>query len=265
VQTSLPEWGLNPLHKSLFRASGLALLTIFTISALTRIMPLQQHQQPAAILKLINQLLDQSPLLCLALLLLLLSLSDHITAGPGRQEQPRQGLRDRLLIRGRALVGLLALIYLLAIPVSLLQAQALRNIGDRILDQQALAVERQLREFRSSLAGVNGKQPSLAALRERYPWLGKITIDSSADVVSIADSSLRKTRSYYDRLRATGRRELLVQSLRLSLVAAIYAGLIGYLWLHWPISARPQGMAHSRHGQELGVDLEEGYLEAGLD
>ena len=35
MQTSLPEWGLNPLHKSLFRASGLALLSSFTISALS--------------------------------------------------------------------------------------------------------------------------------------------------------------------------------------------------------------------------------------
>lgn len=98
-------WTFSPTLRSLFRAAGLGLLSCYLVIALSRLYPLGALAQPAAVLRLIDQLLDQGPLLCIALLLLLLSLSAYILPPPDGDSPPAPGHRDSLLMRGRALVG----------------------------------------------------------------------------------------------------------------------------------------------------------------
>jgi len=109
----MAQGGINPVQKSLFRASGLAFLTVYLIKTINTIVALQPPLQPAAVLRLTNELMDYSSLLAIGLLLLLLSLSDQFVVH-GEPEEPRQlGLRDGLLLRARTLVGVLALLYLI--------------------------------------------------------------------------------------------------------------------------------------------------------
>jgi hypothetical protein len=245
----------DPLQKSIIRASGLALLTIFLIKAFNTIYLVQPPGQPAEMLRLTHELLEHSPLLSIALVLLLLSLRDRIEA-PGEQPRPL-GIRDGLLVRARILVGVLALIYLMAIPVTLLQAQTVQNIGDRVLDRKAMIIRQQLQDVKGVINRPTASQPSLATLKQRYPWLGRAKVRSLDELQTLLNTTLKNEGPYYDRLRTTGRRDLRIQSLRICLLAGTYAALIGYLWHRWPRSMRPVGVAHSLHSQNLGVDLDD--------
>jgi competence protein ComGC len=171
------EWIFSPFHKSVFRASGLGLLTIFVITALSSLYPRPNLQQPTTVLALIDQILAQSPFLCLGLLLLLLSLTDLVLGLGSPGERSRQGVRDRMLVRGRALVGLAAVLYLALIPITLIQTQTLKNMSDRALNQQVRMVESQITPISEQL-NRSSEAPSLATLKKQYPWIGRAEIQN---------------------------------------------------------------------------------------
>ena len=229
------------LKKSIIRASGLGLLVVFLIKASNTIYQLQPPRPPAEMFRLTNDLLEHSSLLAIALLLLLLSLVDCF-GGQGEEWRP-PGLRDRLLVRSRTLVGVLALIYLLAIPVTLIQAQTLRNIGDRVLESRSMALRQQLLNVKGASNQSGASQPSLADLKQRYPWLGSANVRSLDELQILLNTTLKSESSYYDKLRSTGRRDLRIQSLRVCFLAGTYASLIGYLWHRWPRRTTAEGGA----------------------
>jgi hypothetical protein len=234
MSTSVTEWIFSPFHKSLFRACGLGLLTIFLITIFSAFYPRPSLEQPTAVLRLTNQILDQSPLLCLALLLLLLSLTDQVLGLWGSEERPRQGLRDRLLVRSRWLVGLVALIYLALIPITLVQTQALKNVSDRVLNQRMRMVESQILPISDQLSSGSKDAASLGALKASYPWISKANINSIDDLKKAISKVGKNASMYHDAMRSLGHRKLQMQSLKLCSLATIYAGLSGYLWFHWP-------------------------------
>ncbi len=253
MQTSVTEWIFSPFHKSVFRASGLCLLTIYLITSLSTLYPRPNLQQPTTVLALIDQILAQSPLLCLGLLLLLLSLTDHVLGLGSPGDRARQGMRDRMLVRGRALVGLAALLYLALIPITLIQTQALKNMSDRALNQRIRIVESQITPISEQL-NRSSEPPSLATLKQQYPWISKAEIQN-LDMLRLAMKKIQaNARIYQDVLRRSGHRKLLVRSLRLCSLGGLYAALIGYLWFHWP---KP-GLASeiSRKSKDPGLGFE---------
>jgi hypothetical protein len=233
MQKSVTEWIFSPFHKSVFRASGLGLVTIFLITSLSTIYPRPNLQQPTAVLTLTDQILGQSPLLCLGLLLLLLSLTDHVLGLGSPGERSRQGLRDRMLVRGRGLVGLVAVLYLALIPITLLQTQTLKNMSDRVLNQRMQVVESQITPISEVLNG-KSQPPSLATLKETYPWVSKAEIQSIDQLKAAINKIQTNARIYQDSIRSSGHRKLLMRTLRLCSLEGIYAALTGYLWFHWP-------------------------------
>jgi hypothetical protein len=254
VQTSVTEWIFSPFHKSLFRASGIGLLTIFLITTISALYPRPNLGQPTAVLNLTNQILDQSPLLCLALLLLLLSLTDQVLGLWGPEERPRQGIRDRLLVRGRVLVGLVAMLYLALIPITLTQTQALKNVSDRVLNQRIRIVESQLAPISEQLNSGSQNATSLAALKDRNPWIGKADINT-LDELRVAVRKIKKNAGIYqETMRSSGHRKLLMQSLKLCSLATIYAGLTGYLWFHWPKPTLARSISKKAKHPGLGYD-----------
>ncbi len=253
MQTSVTDWIFSPFHKSVFRASGLCLLTIFLISSLSTLYPRPNLQQPTTVLALIDQILAQSPLLCIGLLLLLLSLTDHVLGLGSPGDRARQGIRDRMLVRGRALVGLAAVLYLAIIPITLIQTQTLKNMSDRVLNQRIRMVESQVIPISEQLNG-SSEPPSLATLKQQYPWIGKAEIQD-LDTLRLAMKKIQaNARIYQEELRKSGQRKLLIRSLRLCFLGGLYAALIGYLWFHWP---KP-GLAGEirRKSKEAGLGFE---------
>lgn len=251
----MAQGAINPVQRSLLRASGLALLTVFLIKTINSLGALQLPLQPTAVLRLTHELMDHSVLLAISLLLLLLSLSDQFVV-LGEPQEPRQlGLRDGLLLRARTLVGLLAVLYVLLIPITLIQAQTLQTVSDRVVEQKLSALRQQLQEASRHVSQPEDKSLTVASLKQRYPWLNKANVHSLGETRSLLQETLRNAGPYYKGVKLAGRRDLHLQSLRLCLIIAIYGGLIGYLWYRWPRMIRPVGLAHDLQSQDLGVTL----------
>lgn len=220
--------------KPLLRSCGLALLLIFLITSLFSAYPFQFYRFPAEALQKLTEFLERSNLLAVALLLIVLSLADHARPPSDPLRRQPSGLRDRMLLRARPLVGLAALFYLLIIPFTLVQAQLLNNMGGRMLGRQAESVNQQLNAVKQEIESKRLTSASLPALKKKYPWVNSPQITSIPDLKTRVEAGLKKAGSIYIEQRSSGSKQVYGFTTRICLLAGIQSLLIGYMWFYWP-------------------------------
>lgn len=104
--------------KPLLRTCGLGLLAIFMVR-IAFSYPLAAFTVPAQAIQLVTSFLDLSYILVIALMMLLLSMADRTQPRQARPDTKPMGLREKMIMRGRFLVGIVAILYVLIIPYSL--------------------------------------------------------------------------------------------------------------------------------------------------
>lgn len=162
-------------------------------------------------------------------------------------------------------------------PLTLVQAQTVRNIGDRVIERRQAELRTLLKQVDQRIAApavgsgaAKGKGEAsglaVAAFKQRFPWANRAEIRTPADLRAMLRATRDNAARYYPALHAAGRRDLLLQSIRRSLLATLYGALIGYLWLQWP-RLRPSLKAWRLSARGIGMDLEaaaaEAYFEGG--
>lgn len=231
--------------KPLLRACGLTLLILFLVSLLVNYFPLSQFTVPSVALSKVSQFLESGSLLAIALLLILLSIADHSPRCQKQDPHPTPMNWDGLLIRCRSLIAFLAFVYLLLIPYVLVQAQLVRNIGIRNLENYKQTTLSSLEKVRLEANKASLTNADVAKLLDTYPQLfpsqgsdNRSWLKSPQDLRIYLDASIKKV----PRTVATRRRRADVSqrwdSIRNVLIAFLYSSLMWFYWVKWPKQQR---------------------------
>lgn len=242
--------------KPLLCTTGLTLLALYVISSVFTVWPPSTLSSPGQALDSVTQLLDLSSLLALALLMLALSLAEYNALKEPLGSEIRIGLRDRTLLRARLLVAAIAISFLLLIPFSLLQAQKLRIIGIKGLENQTAMLKSQLLKASNELASPGIKEQFLPVLMERYsPIIGVdiIKVRSVADLRKQVILSLKELPQKNLVKMSQAEKDLRLRVVRISLFSILYASLSGYICAYWP---RISAVLPNRKSIGLGVESE---------
>jgi hypothetical protein len=238
--------------KPLLRACGLALLAIFLISSAFSAFPFQFFGNPGEAIKLMVEFLERSNLLAVAVLLILLSLADKANPPGDLSRWKPPGLRDRLFMKARLLVGIGALFYLAIIPYTLVQAQLLQNVGIRVLDSKSGNISKQLKDVKKDIEKSGLKDDALPLLKQKYSWINSPEIRTMKDLKARVEGGIKQADAFYNKERSTASFQLYGITLRTCLLAAIHTALLSYFWFYWPRAPRP--VKQGRNLPPLGVE-----------
>lgn len=243
--------------KPLLRRTGLVLLALYLISVIFTILTTLPLTLPGLILDTVTQFLDLSSLLVLAILMLALSLAEYARVDENPDRKILIGFRDRILLRGRFLVILAGVLFLLLIPYSFFQAQLLRNTGLIGLEDQAANMKIQLSDARTQLANPDIKEQFLPMLMQRYsPIIGKeiMNVRSISDLRDQVEASLNALPKETLAKKSQAENDLWLRLLRISLFCVLYFFIFLNIWLYWPT-----GMVFSQQKSltaDLGFEIE---------
>lgn len=235
---------LSPARaRRLARLGAYTLLVIFLVTVVPVALPLPLGD-PSALLTLLAELLANSPLPLVALVLLLIGL-----AGEPLPALWELGLARWLPVLLRAV----ALLYLLCAVAVIATAGRIEASGGRELNARMQASAQRLERLRQNLntpnntrelQGLLAEEPALLqALQQRLEADGLEADDSEATLaqqrqlaVELLNRGLANLRAQSSRERANAGANLRRQALRLSLSALVYAMFHSLASLIWPRS-----------------------------
>lgn len=220
--------------KPLFRATGLALLTIFLISTIYSLFPVQALGQPVRAIQVLIEFLERTNLLQVALLLLLLSLADHTSLISRKRDLKRISRKDLIIARFKWLVGIGAVLYFSIIPLILLQSQTVNTMGQRILSERNQSFILQLNKLKEEINAPGVSSDSLLQLKQKYPWINSPEIQSIGDLRQRVDQGLQQAETFYFQQRAEGSMQITGINVRTCMLALIHGLLLVYFWHFWP-------------------------------
>lgn len=240
--------------KPLLRATGLALLTVFLISTIFSLFPLQALIQPVQAIQVVIEFLERSSLLQVALLLLLLSLADYTPLASKRRD--RISRKDIIIARFKWLVGIGALVYFLIIPFVFLRSQTVNVMGQRILSERNQLFTSQLNQLKSEISDRAVNNQSLNQLKQKYPWINSPEIQSITDLRQRVNQGLQQAETFYLQQRAEGTMQITGIILRTCMLAFVHGMLLIYFWYYWPNTSTVQ-RENDANVLHLGVKAEE--------
>lgn len=222
--------------KPLLRATGLIFLVLFLLGIQLDRLPLPPFKYPSQMINFITEFLERSTLLSVALLCLAISLADR-TKPPSLAVQPTIGLRDRILMGSRFLVGIAALFYLMLIPYLLMEAQALYHLSVRSNEQRSINLNKIIDNIVADIDSGKIEAPDLPALLEANPWLEqnkRYRITKLADLKKRFREARNEVKESLTKVTNEWKTSTQRISIRSSLLALFQATLIGYFWYYWP-------------------------------
>lgn len=229
--------------QALCRIGAYALLVEFLISLLRTLLPIPTSLEPTRLIGLIDFLLTVSSMALLVVVLLFAGLCDGVR--PARWEW----WLARLL---RPFLALVAVLYVLLIPPTIVLSQQIGAAADQALRAQDAQRAGQLKAYRNLLEKASDA-PALQRLVEAQPQM-RLALSSPdspfADVTAPLPRQRQLTLRLLDQIdinlqeaslrrRADGAGQLQLQQLRLCGLAVVYGFFFALVSLIWPRQLGP--------------------------
>lgn len=162
-------------------------------------------------------------------------------------------------MKARILVALLAVLYLLLIPYTFVQAQLLRTGGLRQFDAQVQAEDQALKGIIQRIdQGVLSAEQinSIKQQNSRLLGPGVEPITNAADLRLFTVNLEKRKKNEWRYRRAQNDRAHYLSIFRLALYSLMYAAIFSYFWRYWPTAALEQSRQEALE-EQLGINESE--------